>query len=194
MIDPNRYKPADEYLVKLTDEERVAIEEERRYIVAAVNEDGPVDDHGSEWRPCTAPSQARSRMCPFAASCFAGWEPDPAEAITSADALAAASLVAAVKDEERAHREALKQLEERRKAAEAELAELVPVGDSIVGPYAVKRTHVRRSPVFSLKAYEAAGLPVEPLAPFFQPGVEYDTFRVSRAAEAGDVDFGDTPF
>lgn len=195
MLDPNRMKPADIYTVRLTDERREEIEAQRELIINGVHLGSGGPEHGSEYRPCTKPSQARSRLCPFAAACFDGWEPPDTSEITLPEAVEAAIRLFALKAEIAGHNAALKVLEEGKKEAEAELGEFVEVGDSLVGPFAVKRTHVVRQPAFSVKAYQAAGLPLEPLAEFMRPGAEYDVFRIDRAATAGDVDYGEeAPF
>lgn len=195
MINPNVMKAADVYTVKLTDEDREQIEVERQYIEDSVHGDeSRLAERGRDWRPCTVPSQARGRMCPFAAVCFEGWEPEPADEITDPLAMDAAGRLLAIKTEKSQHARAIKALEEGEQAAQAELSDLVGVGDSVVGPFKVKRTHVVRKPTFSVRAFEAAGHSVEPLAEFFQPGSEYDTWRVALADEAGDVDYGTAPF
>jgi hypothetical protein len=193
MLNPNRMTPADIYTVTVNATDVLEIERERLYITEAVN-GGGIMVRGTDYRPCTRPSQARGKMCPFAHVCFDGWEPDPAEEITSPAALEAASRLKAIKDEKRTHTAAIKALEEGEKQAEAELAEHVDAGEAIVGPFLVKRTHVVRQPTFQLKAYEAAGMSVEPLAEFFKPGSEYDTWKVTTATVEGDVDFGEAPY
>ena len=199
MVDPSRMKPADVYTVVLTDEDRERIDFERAQIVLATGDLATNDladlwPHGDPHRPCTRPSQARSRLCPFAAVCFEGWEPPDPDEITDPAALDAASRLHAIKTEKRQHAAAIKALEEGEKAAQAELAEYVEPGDAVVGPFAVKRTHVVRQPSFSIRAFEAAGHSLEPLAEFFTPGSEYDLWRIGQAADAGDVDFGEAPF
>ena len=196
MLDPNRMKPADVYTIVLPDDERENIREERRHIVAAVanGTDVSLAHRGKEWRPCTKPSQARGRMCPFAASCFEGWEPPAPNEIPDPAALSAASELAAIKGEIRTHEQAVKALEEGKKATEAVLLELTEPGDNLIGPFMVKRSDVKRSPSFSMKAAEAAGFPVQTLDEFLRPGAEYSTFRVAKAEDVGDVDFGEAPF
>jgi CRISPR/Cas system-associated exonuclease Cas4 (RecB family) len=194
MVDPSRMKPADVYEVVLTDDDREAIEIERWNIEQATTNPGPLPDHGGKWRPCTRPSQARSRLCPFAAVCFEGWEPEPADEIKDPAALDAASRLYAIKEEKRQHAAAIRALEEGERSAQAELAEHVEPGEALVGPFAVKRTHVEMQPKFSVRAFQAAGHSLEALAEFFTPGTEYDRWTVAKAAEAGDVDFGEAPF
>lgn len=203
MLNPNRMTPADVYTVRLSDEDREQIEFERQWIEDVVRGDlasattigGIPATRGTDYRPCTKPAQARGRMCPFAETCFADWEaPEPGE-VTDPAALDAASRLYAIKEELRVHKAAIDALEEGKKQAEGELAELLDVGDTVVGPYQVKRTHVVRQPTFSVRAYEAAGLSLEPLAEYFRPGSEYDTFRISKAETAGDIDYGsEAPF
>lgn len=194
MLDPNRMKPADIYTVRLADDDREQVERERQAIVAGVA-GGDLEPHGHEYRPCTKPSQARGRMCPFASVCFAGWQPPAARVVSDPAALGAAARLAAVKGAIRSHEQEIKALEEEKRDAEAVLLEVTEPGDNTIGPWSVRRTDVRRSPSFSLKAAEAAGFPVETLAEFMRPGAAYTTFRVGPAEEAGDVDFGEeAPF
>lgn len=189
MLNPNRMTAADIYTVKLTDDDREEIEAERQQIVGAVG-GGPLPE-----RVCQKPGQARGRMCPFAAVCFDGYEEPGRWEIRSPDALDAAAALYALKTEIAGHNAAVKALEEDKEAAQATLSELVPEGDSTVGPFAVRRTHVRRSPSFSLKAWEAAGNSVEPLVEFMRAGAEFDTFRVAKTEAAGDIDYGEeAPF
>lgn len=195
MVDPSRMKPADVYTVKLTDDDREQIEREREHIAALGNDgiDGPI--HGNGWRPCTRPSQARSRLCPFAAVCFAEWEPDPAEEITDPKALDATSRLYAIKTQKAELAAQIRALEEGEKGAQAELAGYVEPGDAVVGPFAVRRTHVVMKPKFSVRAFEAAGHSIEPLAEFFTDGSEYDRWTIKPAEQAGDIDYGDqAPF
>jgi hypothetical protein len=195
MVDPSRMKPADVYTVVLTDEDRERIEGERKYVAdGAEREDVMLASHGDEWRPCTRPSQARSRLCPFADVCFEGWQHEPAAEITEAQALDAASRLHAIKTEKRQHAAAIRALEEGERAAQAELGEYVEPGEAIVGPYAVKRTHVVMQPKFSVRAYEAAGNEMDDLADYFTAGSEYDKWTVGKAEQAGDTDFGEAPF
>jgi len=195
MVDPSRMKPADVYTVVLTDDDFERIDYERNAIVAHLkDEGGDMPLHGAPYRPCTRPSQARSRLCPFAATCFEGWEPDEALEVTEPQALDAASRLHAIQTEKRSLNAQVKALEEGEDAVKAVLAEYVEPGDAVVGPFAVRRTHVVRKPSFSVRAFEAAGHSLEPLAEFFTPGGEHDRWTVTKAASAGDVDFGDTPF
>lgn len=193
MVDPGRMKPAEIYTVVLTDADRDRIEQERQAIVRAVEmpELVALDPHGSDVRPCVRPTQARGRMCPFAEACFEHWEAPDTPDVTDRDALLVVAELAAIKANETEHRKALAALEQERKDAQSRLGELVPVGDSIVGPYAVKRIHKTRQPSFSAKAYEAAGHSLEPLAEFFRGGSEWDEYRIGEAHANGTVDFGE---
>lgn len=189
MINPSTLKPADVFPVRLTDDDRQEIEDGMANLARAI------EDRQTPGRVCSKPSQARGMFCPFAHVCFADWQPDPAEEITSPDALATASDLATIKESERQHREALKALETARKDVQERLGELVPVGDSVVGPYAVKRMRKTRSASFNAKVAAAAGFPVETLAEFYTGGSEWDEYRITKADAAGTTDFGDeAPF
>lgn len=196
MLNPNVMKPADVYTVKLTDEDLFGIHNEANYIednVKSANLEG-LDDHGDEYRPCTKPSQARGRMCPFASVCFGeDWQPQVDE-VTDARAATLAGELMAIKAEKRLHTASVKALEEGEKELQAELADLVDVGESLVGPFVVKRTHVVLQPKFSTKAFQAAGHSLEPLAEFFAGGSEHDRWAITKAEHAGEVDYGDVPF
>lgn len=196
MINPNRLTPADVYTVVLApgtaDDpgDREEIEYEADYIVRAVAGEAPLEERGHSWRPCTRPSQARGRMCPFAHVCFDGWEPpDQTETITDPKVVDAAQRLFHLKREKAQHAAAIKALEEGEKQAQAELAETVD-GEALVGPYVVKRSHRVKQPTFQPKAYEAAGFSLEPLAEFMKPGSEYDVWKVEMADEAGEIDYG----
>ncbi len=195
MIDPSTLQPADMYPVVLSDEDRERIEAERQYVIEAVaGGEIHVNPRGTDLRPCTRPGQARGRLCPFSHVCFDGWEPEPPTEVTSPDALEAVGILYGIKEEKRRLSAAVKALEESERTVQAELAELLDEGESLVGGFVVKRTHVVRQPTFQVRAYEAAGHSLEALAEFFKPGSEYDLWKIARAEEAGDVDFGEAPF
>lgn len=191
LINPSDLSREDVFTVKLTDEDVERIDEAVARVAVAIGNEGR---EGLPERICEKPAQARGRLCPFAGPCFEGWKEPEIDEITSPDALNAAFELAAIKAEERIHRQALATLEPERKALQDKLGEFVPDGDSVVGGFAVKRIHKTRGPSFSEKAAKAAGFPVEALAEFMVGGSEWDEYRIRRAAEAGDTDFGDTPF
>jgi hypothetical protein len=189
LINPSDLRGEDVFEVKLTDEDVTAIDEAVLRVSEALS-GGELPD-----RVCRKPGEGRAHLCPFIEPCFQGWEPPPANQVSDADAVDAASRLALVKAEERQHREALKAYESARKQIEGELVDVTAPGDNVLGPWLVKRTHVERSPVFSEKAARAAGFPVEALAEFMRPGAVYETFRIEPAREAGSVDYGeDVPF
>lgn len=188
LVNPSDLSGEDVFVVNLTDEDVYAID-------AAVAEvQASLDGGDLPARICSKPGQGRGRLCPFVEACFEGWvAPEPDE-VVDPDAVDAASRLAAIKVAERPLKEQLAALEEGKKEAQADLAELVEVGESVVGPWLVKRTHVSRSPSFSLKAAQAAGFPTDALGEYMKPGAEYDTFTVRRAETPGEPDFGDVPF
>jgi CRISPR/Cas system-associated exonuclease Cas4 (RecB family) len=185
LINPSDLSGEDVYAVSLTDEDREEIDAAVASLRVALD-GGPLP-----LRVCSKPGQARGRLCSFAEACFTDWVPPEPTEIPDPAALEAAARLAAIKVAERPLKEQLAALEEGRKEAQADLAELVDVGESVVGPWLVKRTHVTRQPTFSVKAFEAAGHSIEPLAEFFKPGSEYDIFKVQRAETSGELDFGD---
>lgn len=146
-------------------------------------------------RVCRKPGDGRGRLCPFIAPCFEGWEEPAPGRSADPEVLRLVEMFAALKREEKPHKEALANLEQQRKELQAELAEYFDFGDSIVGPWEVKRVHVQRSPSFKEKLARAAGFPMQTLEEFFVPGAEYDTWQVFRADEPGEIDYGDdVPF
>lgn len=188
VINPSTLKPADVFTVVLTDEDAAFIDDMFERIGKAIEGEQLPE------RMCAKPSDGRGYLCPFVESCFEGWEaPEPAE-IQDPEALSVAAELAAIKQEESVHRRALDALEEGRKDAQERLGRFVPIGDSVVGSFAVKRIHKTRKASFSEKAARAAGFPMETLAEFIVGGSEWDEYRIARAAQAGDVDYGDTPF
>lgn len=196
MVNPNTLKPADVYTVKLTEEDRGQIADEREYIVrGAAGGELDLEPHGSDYRPCVKPSQARGRMCPFARACFGDdWQPPEPTEIPDPHVLDLVSRLAALKDEKRVHAAAAKALEEGEKEIQAELAELVDEGESQVGPFRVRRTHVVMRPKFSERAFVAAGHSLEPLAEFFAGGSEHDRWAITREGN-GEIDYGEeAPF
>lgn len=195
LINPSDLSREDVFTVKLTGEDRDRIDAKTAFIRDAINGEADAPVHGSEYRPCVTPGQARGRMCPFAHVCFQDWQPPDTAENTNPLAVEAARALYQIKQEIREHTKMLDSLEAEKKNVEAELAELVDLGDTVVGPYQVKRTHVVRQPTFSVRAYQAAGLSLEPLAEFFRPGSEYDTWRVTMADTAGSIDYGEeAPF
>lgn len=188
LVNPSDLSGEDVFEVGLTDEDREAID------LAVAQVEHALDTDNLPERVCSRPSQGRGRLCPFVEACFAGWEaPEPGE-VVDPDAADAASRLAAIKTAERPLKEQLAALEEGKKQAQADLAEYVEPGEAVVGPWIVKRTHVTRSPSFNVKAFAAAGHSLEPLAEFFKPGAEYDTWKVERAQTAGELDYGDVPW
>lgn len=188
LINPSDLSGEDVFVVNLTEQDVTEIDAAVESVRLAV-EGGPLPQ-----RVCSRPGQARGRLCPFADPCFMDWTaPDPLE-VPDPDAMDAAQRLVALKIAERPLKEQLAVIDAGKKEAQADLAELVGVGESVVGPWLVKRTHIERAPTFSLKAAQAAGFPVDALGEYMKPGAEYDTFTVKRAEEAGEIDFGEVPF
>lgn len=189
LIDPNRMRPEDVVTVRLTDEKQAEIQRALDALRIAI-EGGPLPA-----RVCSRPSQARGRFCPFAATCFEGWEPEAPATITDPDTVDLAAQLYAIRQNMRPAEGTLKALKEDEAEIKGLLSEALDVGESTVGPYTVKRTHVVRSPRFSDKLARAAGFPMHSLDEFMVAGSEYDTLKVTLAEEAGDIDYGDeAPF
>ncbi|MBA2707203.1 MAG: hypothetical protein H0U59_05300 [Gemmatimonadaceae bacterium] len=193
MVDPNRMRAAEVREVALTEEDFFRIEAERVEIVEQVAGNAPLALHGSERRPCTRPSQARNRFCPFAAVCFDGWEEPVPNIVSDPEAMRLARLVRDIEFEERDHKAALKVTEPLKRDAKAALSEYCPEkGESVVGPFLVKTWTVSGTVKVSDRALRAAG--IDP-APFSTRNPDQIRVQVSESEEHGDIDFGDdTPF
>lgn len=188
LVNPSNLAGEDVFEVRLTVADRARIDADVALVRAAL-EGGQLPQ-----RVCSRPGQARGRLCSFAAACFEGWVPPALHEVSAPEALDAAARLAAIKREERDYNAALAALEQGKKEAQAELGEYLPEGESVVGPWQVRRTLVQRAPVFSLKAAAAAGFPVQTLDEFMRPGAAYETFRVERAETPGEIDYGEAPF
>lgn len=149
-------------------------------------------------RVCRKPSDAIGHFCRHAQWCFQGWEPPALAEVDSPDARRTASAMWHAKEQERALKAQLREVEEWRKRLETDLGEHVPAGKWRVGPLEISRTHVQRSPTVDLRKAELAGYPVDTLDEFMRPGAEYDTWRLDRVTDdpiAFPDDFGeDAPF
>lgn len=100
-------------------------------------------------RTCERPGDAVGKFCPFAETCFADWEPEPAALHHEAEAAATEAYLA---DRDlKAAKSALKPLEERWEAAKEALAEVeLGAGENACGNITVKVTEVSGSQRFSL--------------------------------------------
>jgi hypothetical protein len=168
MIDPTRPVRPEVFPVALNPEHVAEID--RAFAeIAAHMQAGTLPD-----RVCGKPSDGRSYLCPFVRSCFEGWEAPERPVIDEAAVrLAAAQLWRASQQK--------RQAEAEYEAAKQALAELdPPYGTFDTGPLTVTRTRVERKPAFSLKAWEAAGHAIEPLADYMRGGSTYETWRVAR--------------
>lgn len=153
-------------------------------------------------RVCSKPSESRGHFCRYAAHCFEDWqEPEPVAVPNDPEVVALAAEFKAVKDEERAARAVLADIEGARKSVEAELADHLDGAEGLkegvrVGPFKVKRTFTQRAMTLDVKKAELAGLlNPEMLAEFYRPGASYYTTTVERVdldAHA-DLDFGEEP-
>jgi len=186
MLNPSTLRPADTFKVVNTDDDDERIEETfRRLQNHIVAEDLPE-------RVCTKPGQARGMMCPFAAECFDGWEPEPINEIDDPAVLKIAADLAALTQEERKHNAAIKELEQTKRDLKGELAEVLPAkGETVVGPYLVRTWPVAGRVSVSAKALAAAGIDPYPFATVGAPRLEV---RIDVAEEAGDIDYGEAPF
>lgn len=153
-INPSRLAPVDAFPVRLTDDDRERIDAETAALLIAV----AVDNASELPRVCSKPGDARQQLCPFADTCFAGWQ-QPEVELDSPEArqLAAEGLQLA-----RARREAqaeAKETDEAWRDWQARAVEAgVPEGVSRIGPVVVKRTLVAGRETFRRQVAEKAGI------------------------------------
>ena len=158
-------------------------------------------------RVCSKPSDARGRMCPFAATCFEGWQaPDPLD--LSEDIAQLAVDLKQAQDEERVAKQAIVLAETRRKEIAAQLSgwELVPGMDYLGNGIKLKRTKVDDSPRFSYSKAVKAGVFSSPIwtpehealiSPFLALSGGHDRWKVdvvseSSAPKASGDEWGET--
>lgn len=186
MLNPSTLRPAERFKVVNTPEDDDRIDGMFASIAAHIEAERLPD------RVCSKPGQARGMMCPFAAECFEGWEPDPAGEIDDPAVLNAAARLAAIVREERQHNAAIKALDEGKRAAKAELAAVLPEkGETLVGPFLIRTWPVAGRVSVSSKALQAAGIDPYPFSQVGSPRLEV---RIDQADEAGNVDYGEAPF
>lgn len=145
-------------------------------------------------RTCKTPGEGIGKLCPFISQCFEGWEPpEPVELGPEHEAL--------LRDAWEA-RQAYERADMDRKTYEAEwkaqtaaLVEAgVPIGESIVGGFSVKRTHVAASEKLSWsKARKSGVVPssmFDLLGPFLSVSGEHDRWTITKIGPSSE-DFGD---
>jgi hypothetical protein len=165
-------------------------------------------------RTCARPSDAMSKMCPFAVECFADWvAPDPVE-IADDVALLVAQHVE-LDEEIKQAKAAVDDAEERRRVVRAELAKTIePAREylSLDDELVVRRTAVAGRVLVDVQLAAEMGAigpdVMTALAPFTRQGKGFDRWTVKPAhlidsgekqdparALAGLLDFGDVaPF
>lgn len=189
VIDPSRLAPADQIAVVVTDDHRAEVQAK----VAAVGL--ALESNGAEMpaRVCDRPGQAQSMLCPFASTCFAGFEEPSRFEITDPKAMDAAARVLSAEADERIHKAALKEVAEAKKQAQADLLEYTPEGKSVVGPFDISRWHVNGREDIDRAAADAAGVD---LTPFVKQGAGHDRIAVKKTmrGDNGDIDYGSVPF
>jgi hypothetical protein len=186
MLNPSTLRAAEVYEVVNTPEDDDRIEEMFARIAAHIEAETLPE------RVCHKPGNARGMLCPFAVTCFEGWEePQPYE-VTDPEAVRLAALITTIQMKERLATAEVKGLEEQKKEAKRHLSEFLPEkGESVVGPFAVQTWPVKGQVKVNAKALAAAG--IDP-APFSTKGNDRVEVRVSLAEEAGDVEYGSVPF
>lgn len=182
--------------VFVTDEDIVEIEARAAAVIHA-GKTGELPD-----RVCEKPADARGHLCPFADTCFAGWQkPDPKHLDGDVALLAIELMHAQAK--ESAARKIVDEAETERKAIGERLAEwdLVPGLEYVGSGVKVKRTHVDATEKLSLKKVREAGAWTPEisaqLGPFVKPSGAHDRWSVKPDGDAGidEDDFGDeAPF
>jgi CRISPR/Cas system-associated exonuclease Cas4 (RecB family) len=194
VVNPSSLRGEDIIPVTLTDQDRQRIENAVTAVVEAVRAGEPPE------RVCAKPSEARAHLCPFAETCFFGWEPPPPSPL-SKDAEQAAMRMLALKVRRDNLRRELRDADaEWRNEGDALLLEGVEPGqDYEAGGVKVKAVEVKGRETFSLSKFRKAGqmLPGDEdrLGPFIQHGEPYVRWTVSgEHVEAETDDFGDVPF
>jgi hypothetical protein len=189
MLDPNRQAPADVIPVMLTDED-VARQDEAIAALRASIAGGDLPE-----RVCARPSQARGRLCAFAEPCFEGWEePAPGHA-HDPELVDLVSRLVGIRNRKRPLKVEIDEIEEEERELKLRISEDLAEGETIVGPFEVKLTQVKRAPKFQEKLAKAAGFPMATLEEFYTPGAEYPLVTISSADEPTEIDYGDeAPF
>jgi CRISPR/Cas system-associated exonuclease Cas4 (RecB family) len=193
VIDPRNPGDRDEIPVRLTDEMREEVEA-RVWQVKHGLEGGTMPP-----RVCKKPSDARGHWCPFAETCFDGWEPEPLHELNDPVVMDLAAAWIAHKAKEREAKQRADEAEADRKDVEAQLAAAgVEEGGHVAGAFTLERTIVRRQPTIDGKKLKLAGFPLPD--EFYKPGPVYSTWTVKQretatATAAATEDFGDeAPF
>lgn len=181
------------YPLVLTDGWREKVEGRAATLVTAIETGKPPE------RRCAHPGEARGRFCPFAAVCFDGWQPPPAGDFEET------ALAVEFYEADRSRRAASEfgaGAEARYRAAKEALLEAgLRPGESLSGPFRLKRTVVEDSERVSLAKIRKAGVPWpdELYAPFTNFAGGYDRIAVERSSldevplPSADDDEG-TPF
>lgn len=143
-------------------------------------------------RVCRKPADARSHFCRFDEPCFADWEPPALEEIaTTPEMLDAVEELRNVQQERSVISRRDKQLKTKQKDIQGQLDD-IPVGDSRVGRFEVKKQHTDLKPKFDWEKAEMAGV-FEPglYEEFFTEGSSYDKYTLTAIE---NEDFGDVPW
>lgn len=187
------YQITHEFPVFLTDE----LIEQVESIAAAVIEAGQGGFPSLPPRVCEKPSDARSHLCPFADTCFQGWEAPQAAESPELSQLASEGWL--IQRDLRAQRGDVKELEAKWEAwKERAIAAEVPTGETMAGSIRIKRVDVRGKETFSRAKAATAGvwqsIHDEIFHPFIKISDGYSTFDLKRTEADGgglDLDFGD---
>lgn len=205
MVNPSNLLSSTLPMPAVTDDLRERVHEIADAVAAAADPDSPLPA-----RVCERPSDAISRMCPFADVCFADWQPpDPIE-LEPQIAHLAADLDAhekAVKDARRA----LAEREEERELVRAQLRHVMEPASEYAASddeLLVRITPVAGRVTWDVKtAIELGAVDASALEPFKRVGRPSERWKVrTRHADeeqepgavlaglGADVDYGDVPF
>jgi hypothetical protein len=177
VIDRDLYE--EDIPVVLTDERREQVEDIAAQVVRA-GQTGELPE-----RVCAKPSDARGKMCPFAAQCFADWTP-PDVLTLDGDVPAIATELYLARNQRDALKASLAAAESNVRAAQESLAAAgVQPGEQYeLGGVRVRRTQVKGRETFSISKARKSGvwspLDDERLAPFVKVGDPYDRWTVER--------------
>ena len=196
VINPSSLAPAHSIPVRVADDDEAEVHEKVAQVVRAVESGG----EELPARVCERPSQARSYLCPFASTCFAGWQ-EPEHDIDSPEARRLAAELLAL---DRARREAkavVSELDGRWRDVTGELAEIVPAGKTHLGAVTITRTPVAGRVTFGLSTARKAGYwtPEDEarFEAFLKRGEPHERWSVVRDGEGPLVDtddYGEVPF
>lgn len=191
VIDPSRLVPVQSIPVHVTDEAR----DDVHHKIAMVEHALLTEGRDMPERACAKPGEARGRLCPFAATCFAGVEA-PRREWTDPDDAMAFQRVRAAKQE----LDAAKAVAAEKDAAYKTLLDGLELdeGRNVAGNVEINRTRVKARETFQWALAKRAGAITsqveEVLRPFVKVGEPSHRYTVAVTDAPAAIDFGDEPF